>query len=114
MKKTKIRNILERIVRILIKEYKPEKIILFGSYCYGYSDEDSDIDLLIIKNTDQKNRVERFVEVKRIIYNQKNKIPISPLILTTEEINERLKLGDEFLEEIVTKGKVLYESVKHC
>ncbi|MEW6201261.1 MAG: nucleotidyltransferase domain-containing protein [bacterium] len=109
MKKTKIKNILERTVRILIKEYKPEKIILFGSYCYENANEDSDIDLLIIKNTDQKNRVDRFVEVKRIIYNSKNKIPISPLILTAEEINERLKLGDDFLEEIINKGKVLYE-----
>lgn len=52
--------------------------ILFGSYDYGNPKEDSDIDLLILKNTD-KRRVDRFVGVKRIIYNPNHKIPLSLL-----------------------------------
>ncbi len=32
-------------------EYAPQKIILFGSYAYGTPQPDSDIDLLIIKET---------------------------------------------------------------
>jgi len=38
---------LERILEKLIKEYKAEKIILFGSLVTGQIDESTDIDLVI-------------------------------------------------------------------
>ncbi len=101
-------KLIERIVKILVEKYQPEKIILFGSYVRGTYTEDSDIDLLIIKDTDKKKR-ERFVEVKRLIYDPANEIPVSPLVLTKEEINKRLEIGDDFIEEILTEGIVLYE-----
>ncbi|KAF5414277.1 MAG: hypothetical protein C5S38_05075 [Candidatus Methanophagaceae archaeon] len=66
--KEEVENILSEIVEKLKSEYKPLKIILFGSYAYGNPTEDSDIDLLILKDT-TKRRVDRFVQVKRIIYN---------------------------------------------
>lgn len=71
-----IKKIILEVVGKLRSEYEPIKIILFGSYAYGNPTKDSDIDLLILKNTD-KRRADRFVEVKRIIYNPDLKIPIS-------------------------------------
>jgi hypothetical protein len=53
--------------------------------------------------------VDRFVNVKRIIYNPKWKIPVSPLVYTPKELKNRLKLGDDFITEITEKGIVLYE-----
>ena len=100
---------LQQIIRRLIEGYQPQRIILFGSLAYGEPDEDSDIDLLVIKDTEKKNRIDRFVEVKKIIYNPKLKIPISPLILTKYELQERLNMGDDFVKEIIGKGIVLYE-----
>ncbi len=41
-------GLLEEIVRRLVDGLSPEKIILFGSHAYGYPDENSDIDLLVI------------------------------------------------------------------
>lgn len=102
------KNFIRKIVKTLKKKYFPEKIILFGSYAYGKTTKDSDIDLLIIKNT-KKKRVDRFVEVKRIVYPLKIKTPFSPLVLTSKELKERIKNGDDFLEEVITKGEVLYE-----
>jgi len=104
-------EVIKKIVDILIKEYHPDKIILFGSYLYGKPTEDSDVDLLIIKETDKKRRVEidRFVEVQSLIYSEEARIPVSPIVLTKEELEERLSIGDDFIEEIITKGKVLYE-----
>jgi len=64
--KKEVKTIISEIVEKLKREYKPQRIILFGSYAYGNPTEDSDIDLLILKNTD-KRRVDRFVQVKRII-----------------------------------------------
>jgi len=102
-------EVIKKIVDILIKEYHPDKIILFGSYAYGKPTEDSDIDLLIIKESDKKRRVDRFVEVQSLIYSKEARIPVFPLVLTKEELEERLSIGDDFIEEIITKGKVLYE-----
>ncbi len=103
-----IQTILSEIVENLKSEYEPLKIILFGSYAYGNPTEDSDIDLLILKDTDNR-KVDRFVLVKRIIYNPNREIPVSPLVYTPGEIEERLRIGDDFIKEIVQKGVVLYE-----
>ena len=45
---------LHRIVATLIEKYQPEKVILFGSLATGRIHEWSDIDLLIIKETDER------------------------------------------------------------
>ncbi len=105
---SKVKPILNEIVNKLKDNYDSLKIILFGSYAYGDSNEDSDIDLFILKNTN-KRRVDRFVDVKRIIYNPNVRVSISPLIYTKEELEERIKLGDDFILEILQKGVILYE-----
>jgi predicted nucleotidyltransferase len=106
--KKEVKTIVSEIVEKLKREYKPLKIILFGSYAYGNPTEDSDIDLLILKNTDER-RVDRFVQVKRIIYNPNCKIPVLPLVYSPEELEERLRIGDDFIKEIIQKGTILYE-----
>ncbi|MCL5771416.1 MAG: nucleotidyltransferase domain-containing protein [Actinobacteria bacterium] len=105
----KTKNIIEKITFVLVKKYEPDKIILLGSYANESFKKDSDIDLLVIKDTEKKNRIDRFVEVKKIIYNPKLKIPVSPIVLTKDELQKRLDIGDGFIKEIVGKGKVLYE-----
>lgn len=95
------------IVDKIISEYKPKRVILFGSYAYGVPTEDSDIDLLIIKDTDERP-IDRWVKVKKILRSLKSMFPISPLIYTEKEIKERMAIKDFFLQEILEKGKVLY------
>jgi len=107
VKDRKLRKLILEVVDQIRREYKPEKIILYGSYAYGKPTEDSDIDLLIVKETD-KRRVDRFVEVKRLIYEPGRRISISPLVYTPKEVEERLALGDDFVEEVLTRGEVLY------
>ena len=48
-KPTNKRTEIETIVKQVVDAYRPEKIILFGSYAYGQPNADSDLDLLIIK-----------------------------------------------------------------
>lgn len=103
-----IEEAISEIVEKLKSQYKPTKIILFGSYAYGKPSKDSDIDLLILKQT-SKRRVDRFVEVKRIAYNPGLKVALSPLVYTPEELEERLELGDDFVDEILRNGIVVYE-----
>ncbi|OIP37429.1 hypothetical protein AUJ95_08145 [Candidatus Desantisbacteria bacterium CG2_30_40_21] len=103
----KIKGIISMTVEKIKKEYQPEKIILFGSYAYGEPSPDSDLDLFIIKQTDKERR-ERFVEVKRLVYDPKRKVAVSPLVYTPKEVKDRLSLGDDFVNEILEKGVVLY------
>jgi predicted nucleotidyltransferase len=99
---------LERIVQRLIEHYHPQQIILFGSLAYGNPNEDSDIDLLIIKDTTE-TPLERRVRVRRLVSDPERRIPFSPLVLTPAELQTRLALGDPFYREILGQGKVLYE-----
>ena len=107
VKDRKLRKTILDIVERIKREYMPDKIILYGSYAYGTPTGDSDIDLFIIKDTD-KRRIDRFVEVKKLIYEPERRISISPLVYTPEEVKNRLALGDDFVEEVMTKGEVLH------
>lgn len=102
-----VRKIIIEMVEKIKQEYQPEKIILFGSYACGVPDRDSDIDLLIIKKTHDRP-IDRRVSVARIVSDPKRLIPVEPIVLTPKEVNDRLKIGDQFIKEILKKGKVLY------
>ncbi len=58
------RAIIESIGQRLLAEYAPSKVILCGSYAHGRPDPDSDVDLLIIKETNQ-GFIDRWV-IRRI------------------------------------------------
>lgn len=103
-----IEVILREIVERLVATYKPEEIILFGSYAYGHPDSASDLDLLIIKD-DSETLYRRTVHVRRLLRDPQRLVPIELLILTPQEVSERLKLGDQFIADILARGKVLYE-----
>ncbi|UCD85486.1 MAG: nucleotidyltransferase domain-containing protein [Deltaproteobacteria bacterium] len=107
--KESIETLLGKIVEVIREEYAPDKIILFGSYGYGAPTEESDIDLLIIRETDKPFH-KRWAEVCHIISEiRKGKgIAFSPFVVTPQELQERLEIGDQFFEEIVNKGEVLY------
>jgi predicted nucleotidyltransferase len=94
---------LKKISERLKKEYHAEKVILFGSYATGEATEDSDVDLLVIAPTNER-LVERMATVLEIVHDLYNGLPLSPIVLTSEEIEKRLKLGDQFVQEILEKG----------
>ena len=72
------------------KEYNAEKVILYGSYVTGTATEDSDVDLLIIAPAKERF-FERMATVRGIIRSLRNGLPISPVVLTPEEIELRSK-----------------------
>jgi len=102
-----MQEIIQHMLEKLLTEYAPQKVILFGSYAYGNPRPDSDIDLLIIKETTDRF-IDRWVTVRRILSDPQRTVPLETLVLTPQEVSRRLAIGDQFLAEIVEKGEVLY------
>jgi predicted nucleotidyltransferase len=100
-------EIIQDILEKLLVGYAPQQVILFGSYAYGNPRPDSDIDLLIVKETSERF-IDRWVTVRRLLSDSKRMVPLETLVLTPQEVSERLAIGDQFLAEIMDKGKVLY------
>ncbi|RIK75979.1 nucleotidyltransferase domain-containing protein [candidate division KSB1 bacterium] len=100
-------EVLQEIIQRIVAAYAPEKIILFGSYAYGEPHADSDIDLLIIKETD-KRPLDRWMEVKRLLRDRNRAVSISPLVYTRGEVEHRLAIKDFFIKEIFERGEVVY------
>lgn len=99
---------MDRLKRIVedLKKYGPEKIILFGSAVSGSMDEYSDIDLIVIKNTD-KDFITRLGEV--ITYVHFSLYPVDIFVYTRNEFENMKQSHNPFIEEVLKKGKVLYE-----
>lgn len=87
------------------KRYRPEKIILFGSWALGSADKNSDIDLFVVKNTSEKF-LARTKRVRKIIGPQ---AAADIIVYTPKELRESLNAGDFFTRDIVKSGKVLYD-----
>ncbi len=102
-----MQEIIQHMLEKLLTEYAPQKVILFGSYAYGNPWPDSDIDLLIIKDTSERF-IDRWVTVRRILSDPHRTVPLETLVLTPQEVCGRLAIGDQFLAEIMEKGEVLY------
>lgn len=98
--KEEIRNIVNQ----LVKEYHPEKVILFGSLL-GKNKSPTDIDLFIIKKNPPHLGVDRVRELDRLI---KYKIATDFIVYTPGEVEKRAKLGDPFVKNVLEKGDVLY------
>lgn len=96
---------IKKVKDQIVKKYKPEKIILFGSFAYGIPNEHSDIDLLIIKKTKEARR-ER---IQKVFESFESILPVEPLVYTPQELEIRLGMRDYFLQDAVNKGKVIYE-----
>ncbi|NOY89168.1 MAG: nucleotidyltransferase domain-containing protein [FCB group bacterium] len=106
---TKKEIILSEIKEAL-KSFDVEKIILFGSFAYGNPDDESDIDLLLIKDIPADNIRDFRLKVKLELWDiiAKWKIPIDIIVDNNIRIKQRIKDGDMFYSEILTKGNTIY------
>lgn len=97
-----------------LKPYNPQKIYIYGSYARGEATKDSDLDVLIIKNTRKKFR-DRRIDVSRYIYSRERlekgttlDYPVEALVYTEEEIKDHLE-WDPFIRSIYKDKVLIYE-----
>jgi len=102
-------NVLSEITNIL-NQFGIEKIILFGSYAYGIPNQDSDIDLLVIKDIPENETRDFRIKLKKALWLKLGKLNYSFDILVDNEqrIQKRIEMGDLFYKEIYSKGKLIY------
>ena len=89
-----------------LKKNKPKAIILFGSAARGEAGEDSDLDILVIKETN-KDYFDRVREVRSSV---RSNVPLDIIVLTPKEARE-LPKRNSFFSQILKEGKILYGRV---
>ena len=96
-------NEIRQVADQIKKLFNPEKVIVFGSYAEGEPSADSDVDLLIILDTTSSPR--------ELAYNIRKSIspafPVDIIVRTPAQIEERVLLGDQFIQNILDSGQVL-------
>lgn len=101
-KNPKIKKIIDKIA----ENYKPEAIYIFGSYAWGKPTKDSDLDLFIVKDTNE-NFFKRSVKI------QTSFLPNYPmamdiLVYNNHEIKKIVRRGNIFIKKILSEGKKVY------
>jgi predicted nucleotidyltransferase len=96
--------VIRRFAREVAERFHPDKIILFGSHAYGRPHADSDVDILVIMPC--RNQIDQAVKISLAT---NPPFPLDIIVRKPRDIPWRLAEGDWFLDEILSKGKVLYE-----
>jgi predicted nucleotidyltransferase len=100
---------IKKLCGQIAHEFKPEKIILFGSQAYGKPTAESDIDLLVVMPY-KGSPFRQAGEILKRVIPRVGVAPIDLLVRTPKQVEERLAIGDEFMKEILERGKVMYEA----
>lgn len=91
----------------MARQFRPRKIIFFGSYGYGKPTEDSDFDLLVFMARTRYRGERMSFRIRKAM---PASFPMDLIVRTPAEISKRLRWGDSFMREIFEKGKVMYDS----
>jgi uncharacterized protein len=96
---------IQRIAQQIVDKFHPKKIILFGSYADGQPTEDSDVDLLIVMDTDEQP----IHTAARISASIHHAFAIDILVFRPADLEASLERKGVFTTEVMSKGIVLYE-----
>ncbi|TKJ22971.1 MAG: hypothetical protein CEE43_04450 [Promethearchaeota archaeon Loki_b32] len=95
-----IKESLKTFIHAVANEFEIEKIILFGSYARGDYHENSDIDLIIVGNFEERF----FDRIGNILELVPNNLNIEPLVYTNEEFDKMSENGNPFLLTVISEG----------
>lgn len=93
------------VVDQIITNYKPQKIVLFGSQAEGHASPESDYDLFMIKDTSGTISSRQYDVWKSI---DDWSTPFDFIVYTPQEVAQAKKNDSWFMKQIESKGKVLY------
>lgn len=98
---------IKRYCDAIAAAFKPQKIILFGSYAYGQPNEDSDVDVMVVMPRKRYRRDLGF----RVRMKVPAGFPVDVLVEPDDKLARRIADRECFILDITEKGKVMYEAV---
>jgi predicted nucleotidyltransferase len=99
----RLESTLERIINHLSKMPEVEKVILFGSYAAGRRDLFTDLDLIVVMESEAEH-LQRTAELYGLL---ESDVDLDLLVYTPQEFGRMRELG--FLSHALETGKVIYE-----
>ncbi len=106
MSKRDTRKTIDAMTKTIVRRFKPEKVILFGSHAWGRPYANSDVDLFIIQKTRRSTRaVAR--EMDDALWGRT--IPLDLIVSTPRGVSQSLQNGNFFVRKVLESGKILYE-----
>jgi predicted nucleotidyltransferase len=104
-----VHRIADRLLpylKVLVEQFHPEQVILFGSYAYGNPDEHSDVDLLVVKNMGKSSVSERrdILKAWRPVRWAAKSLPFEILLVSPSDHEKRLAEGGGFYSSITRDG----------
>jgi len=100
---------IEGVVRTIAENFHPQKIVLFGSYANGSPTPDSDLDLLVVMDSDQPRRIKRSLPMHLMF--KPTPCPMDILVYTPEEVAYWNGTVNHIITEAMSTGRVMYEHV---
>lgn len=100
-------RVMRKFVRAVVKQFRPDRVILFGSYAQGQPHADSDVDLLVVMST--RNEQDQAIRIRNAVVAP---FPLDLLVRKPESIAWRLTEREAFTTEIIKSGKLLYDKKK--
>lgn len=100
-------SLVDKTVDILVKRFSPKMVIVFGSVARKEADEFSDIDILVVMDSDEpqyKRPVDLYIAVANI------RVPKDIIVLTPKEFEQNVANRYSFTSKIVRTGTVMYEA----
>ncbi|MER3458062.1 MAG: hypothetical protein C4309_04980 [Chloroflexota bacterium] len=97
---------IQQVVRQIVDRFHPQKVILFGSYARGEATRDSDVDFLVVMETEENP----LHTAARISASIDHPFPLDILVIRPSDLGASFERGGVFAKEVMTKGVVLYEA----
>ena len=105
MRRKSVTKEIQRMVNRIVKEFQPERVILFGSHARGEGGPDSDVDLLIVMPFEGSKR-DKSIEIGVALHDVR--IPKDIIVTTPEEFEWRKEIAGTIERPAVMEGMTLY------
>ena len=102
-----IRREIETTIDVIKRFPEIEKIILFGSLATETGHNDSDIDLLLVRNNNWQSKRALLKKIRNILPSQT--FPLDLVLMNDDEVSELLASPNSVVSEAINHGKILYE-----
>lgn len=100
---------ISAVIQAIAENFSPQKIIIFGSYATGHPTPDSDLDLLVIMNSDLPS-YKRAAPIRRLF--RPTPCAMDILVYTPQEVEYWNGVVNHIITDALETGKIVYERVE--